>query len=262
MPVTSNLRTGYILSIIAISIAVLVSLAGLMAPISIYGTGEKGAAFWSVDLVVLAFAVPLALLALFFANREQLPGLACWIGMLFYLAYNYIPYVFDLAVGPLLIPWLFLIASSLSAGVFVLTAIDMERFRSQYDQKVPARVSGGILLGLGVFIILYQAGEIAQILLEGTNQTSSSPALMFADIVLAAPLLIFSGWALWNREGIGYLLGAAMLFGYAILSLGLILSLILQTTLKHIPLDIDAIVAVSLMVILCAIPLGYFIKAR
>ena len=259
LPVRYRLKPALILSLLIFLLTAIAALTGILNPGEIYGHGNSARPFHFVDMVTLFFALPALLLSILLTYHGKRIGLICWAGMLYYLLYNYIPLVFDVPFGILLLPYLFINALSLGTLIIILTAIDVKRFASGFDSTVPARVTGGILIGLGFFVILHQAGDIIMVISNVSKELQSGISLIFADFILAIPSLFGAGILLWQKRSFGYFTGGAIYFAYGMLCIGLLLFYILETLFGGVDFDFVGFIIISIMTIFCAVPFTFFI---
>ena len=256
-----QLTPAFIMSICALLLIGGAALVGVLKPDLVYASQNAYPSESLIDMTSLVFFLPVSIVCLFFARRGSLMALLLWLGLLYSFAYNYIAFIFDVPFGVLLLPHLCIVPLSISAMVYIAAVVDTELFAGVFKKTVPAKFSGAILIALAVFIIFHQSADIIGALGGTAEAPTSNTSLLFADFAFALPMLIFSGLALWKGRGIGYLAGGAMLFGYLLSCLGLILLFILDSLLNASPFDIEGFIAISLMIVICCIPLGFFLKA-
>ncbi len=120
-PLPVGQRRG-LLTAASLAVALLVgalSLAGLLLQETVYPSVELRQSFVANDLVTLLVGLPGLLAALWLAWRGRLIGLLFWPGVLFFVVYNAIAYVFALPAG-----WFFLLYLLLLAlAVYTLNEI-------------------------------------------------------------------------------------------------------------------------------------------
>ena len=135
------------------------------------------------------------------AGRGSRTARLLWPGALFYCAYNYIAY--SAASLPVWQAGFYLALAVLSAAaIFVLLrSMDGEIVVPLLRGKVPERLAGGILAGLGLLFFLRAVGQVAGglVALDATQLTS-----LVADL-LATPFWVVGGVLLWLKRPLGYL---------------------------------------------------------
>ena len=261
LPITRDLTLAYALTL---AIALIMTVASVVGPLYqrvIYPTDELLLSFAPSDAFNLVVGLPILLGSMWLARRGELIGLLCWPGALFYVLYMYVPYVVGVPFNVLFLPYVVLVALSAYTLIGLVASIDGEAVRQRLTGFVPARTSGGILVGLAILIIVRQT---ALILIAITSQapvdTTEIPSWI-ADFTVAIPLLLAAGIQLWRREGLGYVASAGLLLGYGVLALSVIPFFVSQACHTAAPLDVTGIVVVLIMAALCFIPFAFFVRS-
>jgi len=130
------------------------SLAGLLAPHTLYPTEALRHGFVSNDVVNLVLGLPLLLVAPVLTRRGQLLGLLFWPGALFYVTYNYIAYAVTRPLTWQFVLYLALVGLSTWAILRLLKSIDGAAVQAQLAGAVPARFGGGVLAALGALFFV------------------------------------------------------------------------------------------------------------
>ena len=178
MPVTRPLKRDYPLSLVVALLLTLASVAGLLAPHTLYPTEELRYSFVSNDVVNLALGLPLLLGALALTRRGRtrrgkLLGLLFWPGALFYVTYNYIAYAVAMPLTWQFVLYLALVGLSAYAIFRLLKSIDGATVHARLASAVPARFSGGVLVGLGALFFLRAGAALVGALV---GRTPAPPA--------------------------------------------------------------------------------------
>jgi hypothetical protein len=240
------------MSIAAAAVTAAVTVAGLAAGGAIYGLGDAGSVRGLNEAVTLLFAVPVLVTGMVMTRLGKPVGLLVWSGMLYYFAYNYIPFALDMPVGILLVPHLSIAALSLWAMILLLVSLDFAAFAGQVETVPRDRGIGAILIGLALFVFAYQAADVAALVFGGATSISSTPALLLADFVMAVPTLFAGGILVWKGRPAGIFVGGAMLFAYGALSVGVLALFGFQVAHGVGAVTLADAVAVALMVVVCA----------
>lgn len=260
LPIKRDLTLAYALSLVVAVIMTVASVVGLLYQIVIYPTGELLLSFAPSDAFNLVVGLPILLGSMWLARRGKLIGLLCWPGALFYVLYIYVPYVIGVPFNVLFLPYLALVALSAYTLIGLVASIDGEAVRQRLTGFVPARTSGGILVGLAILIIVRQIAVIVTALTSQTPVDTLELPSWVADFTVAIPVLLVGGIQLWRREALGYIAGAGLLLGYGVLALSLIPFFVLQARYTASPIEVTGIVAVLVMAALCFIPFALFAR--
>jgi hypothetical protein len=147
------------------------------------------------DLISLAIAVPLLLVATALARRGSTRGLLLWLGSLAYVAYQY-GYTFAYRYNRLFLVYLALLSLSAFTLARALTALDPQSIAERFDQATPTRAVATVLwvigLGLGVMelaqiIPTIITGELPKIVSDTGHPTSP---VFILDLGMVVPLLL------------------------------------------------------------------------
>ncbi len=260
LPVTRDLTLAYVLSLIVALIMTVASVVGLLYQTVIYPTDELLLSFVPSDAFNLVVGLPILLGSMLLARRGKLIGLLCWPGALFYVLYMYVPYVIGVPFNVLFLPYLVLVTLSACTLIGLVASIDGEVVRQRLTGFVPARISGGILVGLAILIIVRQVAVIVTALAGQTPVDAVELSSWIADFVVAVPVLLVGGILLWRRDPLGYVAGAGLLLGYGVLALSVIPFFVLQARYTGSPIDVSGVVAVLVMAALCFVPFAFFVR--
>jgi len=260
LPATRDLTLAYVLSLIVALIMTVASAVGLLYQTVIYPTDELLLSFVPSDAFNLVVGLPILLGSMLLARRGKLIGLLCWPGALFYVLYMYVPYVIGVPFNVLFLPYLVLVTLSACTLIGLVASIDGEVVRQRLTGFVPARISGGILVGLAILIIVRQVAVIVTALAGQTPVDAVELSSWIADFVVAVPVLLVGGILLWRRDPLGYVAGAGLLLGYGVLALSVIPFFVLQARYTGSPIDVSGVVAVLVMAALCFIPFAFFVR--
>lgn len=259
MPVTRPLKRDYPLSLVVALLLTLASVAGLLAPHTLYPTEELRYSFVSNDVVNLALGLPLLLGALALTRRGKLLALLFWPGALFYVTYNYIAYAVAMPLTWQFVLYLALVGLSAYAIFRLLKSIDGATVHARLAGAVPARFSGGVLVGLGALFFLRAGAALVGALVGRTPAPPAELAVLVADL-LVTPLWVIGGAALWRRRALGYVAGAGLLFQASMLFVALLVFFILQPFVAGVPFPAEDFVVIFVMGLICFVPCGLFVR--
>lgn len=259
LPVTRPLTRVYGLSLVVVILMTVASIAGLLAPNTLYPTAALRASSVPNDAVNLLLGPPILLGTLALARRGKLLGLLFWPGALLYVLYNTLVYVFAMPLGWMTVLYAALALLSAIAPVALITRVDREAVRQQIAGIAPARVPGGALVGFGALFLLRGAGLVANALSGQSPLPPTESALLIADVVFSVAWIV-GGVLLWRRQALGYVLGAGLLFQASVLFVGLILVLLLRPLLTPAPFVLADVIVIAGMTSICLVPFALFTR--
>jgi hypothetical protein len=259
LPINSNLKLVYILSLIIASLLVFTSVSGILLGSTIYPTEELFNNFISNDIVNLLIGLPIILAAIILTLKSKLVGLLLLPGSLLFVIYNYLIYILAVPLNWAIILYLTLISSSLYTISSLVTKIDGKRIRQRLTGEVHERISGAILVAMGFLFMLQAGGAMVDAFINQIQITGLEFAVHVADFSIS-PLLIIGGILLWRHKELGYVSGLGLLFQASSLFIGLIVFLIIQPLLTQTAFLLVDVLVVSIMGLICFIPLALFIR--
>ena len=259
LPVKRNLRWVYILSLIILSLFVLTSASGILFGSTIYLTEELFENFISNDIVNLLIGFPIILASIFLTLRGKLIGLLLWPGSLLFVAYNYMIYILAIPLNWVSLLYLTLIIFSVYITITLFTIIDGKKIQQHLKSVVHERISGVVLAAMGLLFMLQAAGAMIDPFMNQIQITGTDLAVHISDFSIS-PFLIIGGILLWKQKALGYVSGLALLFQASMLFVGLIFFLIIQPFLTTTPFLLFDVLIVSIMGLICFIPLTLFTR--
>jgi hypothetical protein len=259
LPLTGDLHLPEMLSlVIAIGMGI-ASAAGWLFSSSLYPTPDSLQSFVANDLVNLFLGLPILLIAMALTRRGRLIGLLFWPGALLYVIYNYIAYLVGVPPGAASVAYAGLIVLSLCALAALLIRINAAGVQERIEGAVFERLCGGALVVFGVLVGLRAVGVITSALRGGVPILTTELGVLVADLTMSVAWIAV-GIQLWRRRPLGYLLGAGLLFQASMLFVGLIAFLLLQPLLANVPLALTDVLVVSVMGLICFVPLVLFAR--
>lgn len=259
LPIKHNLKLVYALSFIIVSLMTVASIAGILFQSTIYPTDELLGTFISNDVVNLLIGLPIMLSSIFLAMRRKLLGLLFWPGALFFVLYNYMIYVLAMPFNVAFFLHLTLVTLSLYTTIILVESIDGKKIQQRLAGTVYEKITGGILVGMGLLFLLQVVGVMVTSLVNQTVITGTDLALHVSDFLIS-PALVIGGILLWRRKEFGYVSGLGLLFQASMLFIGLIVFLIIQPFLTSTPFLLVDVLVVFIMGLICFIPLTLFIR--
>jgi len=224
-----------------------------------YPSEELVLAFVPNDIVNLVIGLPILLVSMWLTTRKKLLGLLFWPGAIFYVLYNYLIYVLAMPINLEFLLNLIIITMSAYVLADLLAHIDRTSVRKQLSGKVPERLAGGVLTGLGVLFSLRVFIIFIGAIINKNPLTETEMALNISDFLIS-PASVIGGILLWRRKGFGYVSGLGLLFQQSMLFIGLISILILQPLIIDVSFAMNDLIVVFVMGLVCFIP--FFLFAR
>ena len=194
------------------------------------------------------------------SRRGKLTGLLCWPGALFFVMYSYFNNLLSVPFNEMFLPYAFIIALCGYTMIAIVASIDGEAVRRRLSDTVPAKTAGGILVGLAVFVFLYNIVEVITALNGDKTLSNIDKSLLINDFTVTAPSVLIGGFLLWKRKAFGYVAGAGLLFMYGLLSLSVVPVTLIQAGFNNASPDIGTIVTVCIMAAICLVPFAFFVK--
>jgi hypothetical protein len=259
LPVRAGLMPATISSTAVALLMIVAAAAGLIWRAEIYPTEELLLSFAPSDAFILIVGLPILLGSMWLANRGSLIGLLCWPGALLCTAYIYFPYLLSVPFNVLFLAYLLLVVLSVYTLIDLVAVIDDEAVKRRLIGFVPARTAGGILAGLAILVIGRQTAMMVAALGDPGAAVAHELPTWIADFALA-PALLGAGVSLWRRQSLGYVAGAGLLLGYALLALGLVSFFVFQARLTVLPFDIAGLIIVLAMAAICLVPFAFFMR--
>ncbi len=133
-----NFRAAYVLSVIVVLLATVVSVVGLCFP-GLYPRESGNGTSLGNDLVTLVVAVPTLTLAMICSAHGSVRARLLWLGALSYMLYNFAFYVFGIPVTKLFLPWIVVFVLSGFALALGMGNLDVESIAGRFSSRTPAR---------------------------------------------------------------------------------------------------------------------------
>ena len=202
------------------------------------------------DVFTLLFAIPALLAALPSLARGSLRGKLFALGILTYLFYQYLMYAVAWAFGPLFLLFVAIYALSLTAIVWIVSTLQLNRLAERFSASFPKRGMAILCFLMAAVLLFMWLARILSALsgqLEGVLDGQTTLVVQALDLGLIVPLALFTGVAAWRGSAAGYLLSAIVAvkaFAMATAICAMLLSAwAYEGTLEVVPLAIFAAAA-------------------
>ena len=202
------------------------------------------------DIFTLLFAIPALLAALPSLARGSLRGKLFALGILTYLFYQYLMYAVAWAFGPLFLLFVAIYALSLTAIVWIVSTLQLNRLAERFSASFPKRGMAILCFLMAAVLLFMWLARILSALsgqLEGVLDGQTTLVVQALDLGLIVPLALFTGVAAWRGSAAGYLLSAIVAvkaFAMATAICAMLLSAwAYEGTLEVVPLAIFAAAA-------------------
>ena len=213
--IKSEITLAYLISGIIALIMCVASVAGILYGNDIYPSSQVSSNI-GTDALNLVVGLPILLGSMWFARRGSLNGLLIWPGALFYILYVYTFYVLGVPFNVLFLPYIVLVTLSAYTIIGLVANIDGEAVRQRLSGKVPARVTGGMLILISMLFMIVDVFLIVTTLASHAPVSSTSYASWVTDFTVQLPALLVVGILLWRREAFGYAAAPGALPGWSV----------------------------------------------
>lgn len=196
-------------TVLTVAIALLASLAaggGILAE-GLYRDNEFVRLAWRVnDRVTLFLGVPLLVGSFLAARRGSIAGRLIWLGMIWFLVYNYAFYLFGAAFNAHFLLYVALFCLPTLALVAGVGELEVEALRAVSPPPLPARLVGTYMLLFGLMlgavwssqaIVYLRTGALPEMLALAGAQVHLIAAL---DLSLVVPSFGIAGVWLWRGD--------------------------------------------------------------
>lgn len=164
------------------------------------------------DIFTLFVAVPALVAALPGLARRSLRARLFTIGILGYLAYQYLMYSVTWAFGPLFLPFVAIYAMSLAAIAWIVSGIGVASLASRCSDRFPRRGMAILcaIMSLALVAMWLQrivaglGGDLATAMLLG----QTTMVVQALDLGIVVPLSVLTAVTAWRGRPIGYLLSS------------------------------------------------------
>jgi hypothetical protein len=274
MDMKQNLASAAMASAAVGILMAIVSVAGLALgrgrlygnPASVLGPTPSTAGilvpgFLGHDAFNLLVGLPVLVGAVWLARRGSRVALLLWPGALYYTLYTFAIYLIGAPFSALFLGYVLLVGLTGFTIIALLAAMDHGAVRERLETAVPARLVGGLLIGLALLTIAQDAsGAIGTVLSSGARTDPIARTVWSVDLTIEVPAVLVGGILLWQRRPLGYVAGAGLLLQYGLTPLALAFGLLLQAAFTGSPIDWGSIGGVLAFAVVCFAPLAFFIR--
>jgi hypothetical protein len=216
--------------------------------------------FLGQDVFNLVVALPLLLGSLWAAHRGSRVGLLLWPGVLFYAIYTYTHYLIAAPLNAMFLAYVSIVSLSAFTAIGLVASIDREQVREGFGGAVPARVVGGILIGLALMTLAQDGGGSVGAIVSGTHVDPGARGIWVADLTLEVPVMLLGGVLLWGRCALGYLAAPGLLLQFGLTPFGLAAIMAGHGVLTGTPMSVGTIAGVLIFCLIAFAPLAYFVR--
>ena len=167
--------------------------------------------FYGQDVVALVVVLPLMLLSARRARHGSARALIAWAGALTYVAYWYHFYLGGIPFGPLFLPHVVVVGSSLFALGVLIARVDVQRLARRFSDALPARSLGGMMVTAGAVFATAWILDVMERLGHGEVLDRAAVGIYSVDLTLMLPITVVAGFLLWSHAPWGYLLSGPLL---------------------------------------------------
>ena len=225
---TSRLKFADRLALVALPLAAIAAIAGLLLPGLYRDTADGIRQARATDLVTLLVALPTLAIGLWRARAGSVGGRFVAVAALGCLAYSYAIYAFSVVIDPLTPVHIAILGLATWSLVLTVFALDHATIELASRFRLPRRTTGGFLIAVaGLFAILWlsqivgaiTSGRLPAAVLDLGLPTSPVYSL---DLAFALPLIALAGVWLIRRDRRGRAGAAAGLAFLVILGLSVL----------------------------------------
>jgi hypothetical protein len=217
------------LSVPIAGLAIAASLAGVLSGTTYAAEASNWAAqAVGQDTINATLAYPALLVLAWLAGRGSLRAYLAWLGLLGYSAYSYLLYAGFLHFSG----WFLLYVAVLGLSVFALigglAALNSDSVAAAFSARTPARLAGGLLVGLGVLFALLWLSEIVPAAIAGAALPSAVEAglttnpVYLLDLAIFLPAMVLVGLLLIRRRPLGFTMAVPLYVWGAVMGIAVL----------------------------------------
>ena len=245
--------TAGIVVLLAVAAGIGAFVPGLYHDTPTINASDRGS-----DLLTLLLIVPALCASVAYSARGSLRAQVVWLGLVSWVLYNYVVYLFGINFTPLFLVHVALVSLSLFTLLLVIRRTDVAGLRRQFSSSMPRRsIAGFLFVVAGMFAILWLS-DILPATFGGGNparlralQITSNPVEV-NDLGVIVPLLVLAGVWTWQRREVGYLM-AGILLAMATITMAALVPggpLFAQTAIDPVSIGVAALSLGFLVVLL------------
>ncbi|HEX5590169.1 MAG TPA: hypothetical protein VFX65_07770 [Candidatus Limnocylindrales bacterium] len=215
-------RAPYVLSSGSLIVAAAASTLTLLVRDALRGPAVGIGSMQGTALVVLLVAVPVLAIAMVLAERGSGRALLVWFGVLVYLAYQAVLFLFATPFNAFFHLYVGMLSLSAWSLVALLTRLPVDAIAARFDPRTRVRVFAGYLVvSVAFFVVMWLRATVPAVLsseppafLEGTGMTTGPGQIL--DLGFFMPLVVLTAFLAWERRPWGYVLIGGQLVMLAI----------------------------------------------
>lgn len=219
-----------------------------------------GAGFRGTDLVTLVIVLPLLVFAIRSYGRGSLRGGILLTGVMSYFLYNAASMAFGAAYNNLLLVYVAMLSSSLSALILAMMAVNPHKLRDSVSETFSRRAIGRFLIFAGIVLTLVWLSSIIPALLLNVAPKELAHYTTIVtyplDLGIIAPYVILTGVLVLKRIPYGYLFAAPMLVLCTLIGIVILVQTLFQVS-AGVPLTVMGIVIFSISFMTMALVAGW-----
>ena len=167
------------------------------------------------DLITLALAIPVTLIALYFSVKKSFKGSLVLTGMLGYFLYTYTSYVFLWNYNRLFIVYVMIMSLSFFAFVLRMVSFDLSTVKNHFTDRLNIKTIAGFQLFVTVMIGLLWLSKLTPTwfgtLAPFGLEHYTTLVIQALDLGFVLPVAVISAIMLIRRQAMGYLLSSVVL---------------------------------------------------
>jgi hypothetical protein len=205
------------LSLVICLLAAIASAGGLLIKELYRDNAFVKAAWFTNDIITLAVAVPLLIIAVIKSQRGSQRWMLIWVGVLGYMFYNFAFYLFGAAFNQFFLIYTALFSLSAFTMLRLLWHLSNELLTQQFSERIPVKTISIYLLLMPLMLFVAELSMIIPFITSGTLPetivaTGHPTSVVFAlDFSIIIPAFIAAAVLLWQRKNWGYILATMML---------------------------------------------------
>jgi hypothetical protein len=247
-----------VLSLVAASLAIGTSLAGILVP----GTYARETAAWALQAVGQDIAnLPVAVLLVgsaAFIRRGSLRAVHVWLGCLLYFIYAFAIYAFAVHLNRFFLAYVAVLGLSFYSLVGTLATLDLAQAARPLRDSAHRKSAGALLITIGLLFGGLWLSELLPHLLAGTPPRGLAETGLWTnpvhvlDLAFVLPAMLLVGARLRRQDTWGLVLAVPLLVFAATMGIG-ILTLFGLSAAHGMPVAVPAAIVVAIVVILSAV---------
>lgn len=213
----NRLSTPLKLSVVVAVLLVVAAVPGIFVGDLYRDTPSIVATDRGADLFTLIAIVPALAISILYSRRASLRAQVVWLGLMAWIAYNYIVYAYGLNFSRASLVHVAIVSLAIFTIVLVIRRVDIAAVGRQFRPSMPRRVVAAYLwLVAAIFSFLWLSDTIPATVTGGIPprlaelHTTSNP-VEINDLAVIVPTFVLAGVWTWQRRPLGYMLSGILL---------------------------------------------------